>query len=46
MRGHLPDIFPSSGAQARHLPPKGEGFPEGTQLCVPYKPTENPQSTR
>lgn len=26
MRGHLPDTFPSSGAQARHLPPKGEGF--------------------
>ena len=26
MRGQLPDIFPSSGAQARHLPPQGEGF--------------------
>ena len=26
MRGQLPDIFPSSGAQARHLLPKGEGF--------------------
>ena len=26
MRGCLPGVFPSSGAHARHLPPKGEGF--------------------
>ena len=29
MRGRLPDISPSSGAQARHLPPKGKAFPGG-----------------
>ena len=33
MRGSLPDIRPSSGAQARHLPPKGKAFAAPRNIC-------------
>ena len=37
MRGSLPDISPSSGAHARHLPPQGEGFPRRGGVTPPYR---------
>ena len=34
MRGSLPDIRPSSGAQARHLPPQGgKAFAAPCNIC-------------
>ena len=33
MRGSLPDIRPSSGAQARHLPPQGKAFAAPRNIC-------------
>ena len=33
MRGSLPDIRPSSGAQARHLPPRGKAFAPPCNFC-------------
>ena len=34
--GHLPGIFPSSGARARYLLPKGEGFSVRGGITPPY----------
>ena len=33
MRGSLPGVRPSSGAQARHLPPKGKAFAAPRNIC-------------
>ena len=37
MRGYLPDTSPSSGAGARHLPPKGEDFRAAVKMYGPIK---------
>ena len=42
LAGHFPLIRRAPRAT---FPQRGEGFPDGTQLCVPYKPTEDSQST-
>ena len=38
MRGQLPDISPSSGAQARHLPPEGKALRYGFPLWGKLSP--------